>query len=145
MDSIDVARVRDLLGRISEAVWQLRALGEATEADFLGDYRNPASAKYLLIVASEAAIDVCSHLLARGSGRAPDSYADCFTRLADLGAVDGDLAARLGRMARFRNLLVHVYWQVDDRRVYQIIHENLGDLDVYCAQVARWVGADVIR
>jgi uncharacterized protein YutE (UPF0331/DUF86 family) len=48
-------------------------------------------------------------------------------------------------VARVRDLLVHLYWQVDDRRVYQIIRENLGDLDAYRAQVARWAGADVIR
>jgi len=141
--SVDLVRLRDLLGRLGDAVRQLRQLAAVSEAEFLADYRNPASAKYLLIVATESAIDVCNHLVARGSGRAPESYADCFARLAELGAIDRHLAGRLGRMARFRNLLVHLYWQVDDRRVYQIIHGDLGDLDVYRTQVAHWVGADL--
>jgi uncharacterized protein YutE (UPF0331/DUF86 family) len=143
VQSVDLPRLRDLLGRLGDAVRQLRELAAATEAEFLADYRNPASAKYLLIVATESAIDICNHLVARCGGGAPDSYVNCFVRLADLGAIDGHLAGRLGRMARFRNLLVHLYWQVDDRRVYQIIREDLGDLEVYRAQVTHWVGADV--
>ena len=32
---------------------------------------------------------------------------------------------------RFRNLLVHVYWDVDYRRVHEAIRENLGDLRAF--------------
>jgi len=38
-------------------------------------------------------------------------------------------------MARFRNLIVHLYWKVDDRRVYQIIRDDLGNLDTFRQQV----------
>ena len=34
-------------------------------------------------------------------------------------------------MARFRNMLVHIYWDVDDERVYTILHENLDDLRAF--------------
>lgn len=40
-------------------------------------------------------------------------------------------------MARFRNLLVHMYFKVDYGQVYRVIHENLGDLRALCAAVAR--------
>jgi uncharacterized protein YutE (UPF0331/DUF86 family) len=43
-------------------------------------------------------------------------------------------------MARFRNLLVHLYWKVDNQRVYQIIQNDLGDLDTFRQQVSAWVG-----
>jgi len=51
-----------------------------------------------------------------------------------------DLANRLKRMARFRNLIVHLYWRVDNRRVYQIIHANLDDLDAFRQKVLAWLG-----
>jgi uncharacterized protein YutE (UPF0331/DUF86 family) len=31
-------------------------------------------------------------------------------------------------MARFRNVLVHLYWTVDYERLYDIIRGDLGDL-----------------
>ncbi len=139
MRDVDSLRIRDLLGNIAEAQGRLRELGQLAEADFLGDYRNTESAKYLLIVATEAAIDVCNHIVARQGGRAPDEYAECFVILADLKVVEPRLAQRLKNMARFRNLLVHVYWKVDNQRVYQIIQNDLGDLDSFRQQVSAWL------
>lgn len=49
--------------------------------------------------------------------------------------IDPDLAKRLGAMARFRNLLVHVYAPVDDRRLLQVLREDLGDVDAYIRAV----------
>jgi len=139
MRDIDLLRIRDLLGNIAEAQGRLRELGQLPEAEFLADYRNTESAKYLLIVATEAAIDLCNHIVARQGGRAPQDYADCFAILADLKVIKPDLAKRLKQMARFRNLLVHLYWRVDNQRVYQIIQDDLGNLDAFRQQVSAWL------
>ena len=66
--------------------------------------------------------------------------ADCFGILAGLSVMTPELAERLKRIARFRNLIVHLYWQVDNRRVYQLIQHDLDDLDVFRQQVLDWSG-----
>ena len=38
-------------------------------------------------------------------------------------------------MARFRNLLVHVYWKVDNRQVHDALRKNLGDLRAFSAAI----------
>jgi len=128
MSPINLERVRQRLGSIAEAESRLAQLGALAEVEFLADFRNTESAKYLLVTAVEAAIDLCNHLVAKQGGRSPQDYADCFQVLAELGVIGGDFAQRLSQMARFRNLLVHLYWQVDNQRVYQIIQNNLSDL-----------------
>jgi uncharacterized protein YutE (UPF0331/DUF86 family) len=40
-------------------------------------------------------------------------------------------------MARFRNLLVHVYWNVDYDRVFDVLEHDLGDLTQFAETVAR--------
>ena len=140
MRDVDPIRVRDLLGGIADALRRLRELGLQSEDEFLADFRNTESAKYLLIVAAEAAIDICNHIVARRSGRAPEDYADCFAVLVDLKVIAPELAERLQRMARFRNLLVHLYWRVDNRRVYEVIRDDLGDLDAFSKQVLTTLG-----
>jgi uncharacterized protein YutE (UPF0331/DUF86 family) len=40
-------------------------------------------------------------------------------------------------MARFRNLLIHGYLRVDDRRVVEILRTRLDDLDAFRSQAAR--------
>jgi uncharacterized protein YutE (UPF0331/DUF86 family) len=134
--SVDPIRVRERLGIITDAQRRLQELGGLSADDFLADFRNTESAKYLLIVATEAAIDLCNHIAARQGGRSPDSYADCFTVLAELGIIENVLAGHLRQMARFRNFLVHLYWQVDNRRIYDVLQQNLADLSDFRAQVA---------
>jgi hypothetical protein len=58
----------------------------------------------------------------------PGSYADIFRVLRDEGSVDEELAERLVAMARFRNLLVHAYADVDEDRVLRILHTSLSYL-----------------
>ena len=57
--------------------------------------------------------------------------------------IDRALTARLVRMARFRNLLVHVYTRVDDVQVYRVLQEDLDDFDRYLESVGRYLKADL--
>ena len=38
-------------------------------------------------------------------------------------------------MAKFRNLLVHVYWKVDYRQVHAAMRENLEDLRAFAGEI----------
>lgn len=143
MGRINADRLRELAGYLRDALRQLRDVGAVPVETFVADRRTVHSAKYLLVVATEAALDICNHLAARKGGRSPADYADCIAILDEIGAIDSGLRARLVRMARFRNLLVHLYGRVDDREVHRVIREDLGDLEEYLRMVARFVEADL--
>jgi uncharacterized protein YutE (UPF0331/DUF86 family) len=51
--------------------------------------------------------------------------------LVDEGLIEPELADRLMAMARFRNVLVHLYADVDEERVLRILRESLTDLDQF--------------
>jgi uncharacterized protein YutE (UPF0331/DUF86 family) len=137
--TVDRKRIQELLGIINDSLYKLRQLSRVSQAEFLEDFRNTESAKYLFVKATEAAIDICNHLVSRIGGRAPRDYADCFAVLGELHVISPDLTRRLKQMARFRNLIVHLYWQVDDARVYEILQDDLGDLDEYQTQIAKYL------
>jgi uncharacterized protein YutE (UPF0331/DUF86 family) len=136
---VNIDRLRELAGYLRDACRQLHELGKLEEAEFLSDAKTVNSAKYLLIVATEAALDICGHVVAKRGGRSPEDYADCMRILGELGVLDEDLRMRMGKMARFRNLLVHLYWKVEDRGVYRVLRERLGDFDEYLGAVGRFV------
>jgi len=46
-------------------------------------------------------------------------------------------------MARFRNLLVHRYWEVDPQRVLLYARENLDDMEAFLIQVGQWLGQEL--
>lgn len=143
MREINLDRLRDLAGHLRNAIRQLGELGQASREAFLRDARTINSAKYLLIVATEATLDICNHLAARRGGRSPDDYADCIAILAEIGAIDEKLKVRLVRMARFRNLLVHLYAKVDNSEVYRIVREDLGDFERYLASISQYLKAQL--
>jgi uncharacterized protein YutE (UPF0331/DUF86 family) len=140
---VNLDRIRELAGHLRDAVRQLRALGQAPRETFVADPLATNAAKYLLIVAAEAALDICNHLAARRGARSPEDYADCMAIMAEIGVIDTRLGTRLMRLARFRNLLVHLYARVDDGEVHRVIREELGDLERYLAGVGRYLDAEI--
>jgi uncharacterized protein YutE (UPF0331/DUF86 family) len=143
VSEVNLDRLRELAGHVRDSVRQLRELGQPPREVFLAEARSVNSAKYLLIVATEAALDICNHLAARRGARSPEDYADCMAIMAEIGVIDDDLKARMMRMARFRNLLVHLYARVDDAEVHRVIRENLVDLERYLGSVGRYLKSEV--
>jgi len=42
-------------------------------------------------------------------------------------------------MARFRNLLVHLYWEVNNQRVYEILQKDLDDFDLFLEKLGKYL------
>ncbi len=127
--------VRARCNEIEESVQRLEALAARPLADFLADGDAKDVACYRLLVAIEAALALCYHVSARHLRKTPEDYAGCFAILGEAGILAPDLTERLQRMARFRNLLVHVYWTVDHGQVHEVIGRNLGDLRAFAAAI----------
>jgi uncharacterized protein YutE (UPF0331/DUF86 family) len=113
------------------------------DEQFWGNELHLDSVKLHLIQAIEDAASICTHLIARLGGVAPAAYAECFASLHQRGILDASLAERLQAMARFRNLLVHRYWQVDDQQVLRIAREQVTDLLEFLRQVGEYLGETI--
>jgi uncharacterized protein YutE (UPF0331/DUF86 family) len=59
-----------------------------------------------------------------------------FAVLGEAALLPEEMVPRLMAMARFRNLLVHVYERMDDRRVVEILPTRLGDSDKFNEHIA---------
>ena len=129
--------IRQRAKEIRHTLAVLQGYAELPQEAFLAATETVDAAKYRLIVAIEASISMCTHLAARLARRTPESYSECFAILAEAGLLPPDLAQRLGRMARFRNLLIHLYWQIDDSRVWQVLQNDLNDLEEYLVAVGQ--------
>ena len=131
MPEYNVDRIRQIMGEINAALRKLAGYAEISEGEFLSNPEKVDSAKYNLIVAIEGAMDICNSIVARAGGRAPKDHADCFEVLGELDFLEDELVERLKRMARFRNLLVPLYWKVDDKKIHQILKEDICDIRDY--------------
>jgi len=136
---INHSLIKERISEIRQAIEGLKSLAALEKNEFLGDLNWCDSAKYKLIVAIEAAISICNHIAARKFKKAPESYADCFLMLGDLKVISKELSEKLSNMAKFRNMLVHIYWQIDNEKVYEILNNNLIDLEDYIKELKKFI------
>ena len=76
-------------------------------------------------------------MIASENYRFPRDNADSFAVLVEHGILAADSRETLAAMARFRNRLVHLYWEIEDARVHQYLQEGLGDLEGFGEAIAR--------
>ena len=117
-----------------EKLFELRTINKN---EFISDFRNSNSAKYLLQVSIECCLDIANHIIASEKFRSPDDYADSFRVLNEQKIVSDSLIDRLIEMAKFRNRIVHVYWEVDEDLVYDIIQNYLNDFELFIQAILK--------
>jgi uncharacterized protein YutE (UPF0331/DUF86 family) len=134
---VDARRVAVLLDRIRAEVSALRRSGARPTDELFDDPDALPALKYRLVVAIEAATDVADHLIASEGFRLAAGYADSFRSLEEAGVLPSYLAASLADAARFRNLLVHRYADIDDGRVIEIVRNRLTELEAFVDLIAQ--------
>lgn len=139
MTRFNIDRIRYLIGEINSAFYKLEKIRKISQEEFLKSQEKIDSSKYNLIVIIEGAIDICNHIVARAGGRAPTDYGDCFVILGELGILSPELVEKLKKMAKFRNLLVHLYWKVDNQRVFNIIQKDINDIKLFLQAIKRFI------
>lgn len=138
---VDEDRLRRLLSRIEEGQAQLDRLAAMERATLGGDRDRLASVKYHFVVTIEACVDIAHHLIASERLRAPRDNADSFGALQEAGLVEEALARKLALAVRFRNRLVHVYWDVDDELVLDYLRDERPIFSQLACAVAALLGA----
>jgi uncharacterized protein YutE (UPF0331/DUF86 family) len=133
-------KVRKITSEILTSLERLEELKGLPKDVFLSDPHKIGSAKYSFVVAIEGIIDLCNHIIAKNGFRTPEDYADTFRVMAERGAFDEEFTNILIQMARFRNRLVHIYWEVDDNELYRIVQSRLQDIRDFLKNIGRFIG-----
>jgi uncharacterized protein YutE (UPF0331/DUF86 family) len=42
-------------------------------------------------------------------------------------------------MVKFRNMLVHLYWKIENDRLYKYLKENLGDFEAFKEAIRKYL------
>lgn len=75
-------------------------------------------------------------ILSPGKGlHRAEEYSQYFKTLGREGVIDAGLAESLADMAKFRNLIVHRYAEIELEKVYNLLSKNLDDFREYAKQV----------
>ena len=136
---MDTTPIVARLSVIANSVNALKELQKLTFDEFATDYILNASVERHFQVAIQAALDIGSMLLTERSAQVPANYADVFTELASLGILPPDFAQKLVGMAKFRNVLVHLYLEIDLKKVYYYLQNDLADFERFATYISKFI------
>jgi len=83
---------------------------------------------HAMLVSIQAAIDVSMHLISQNNLGRPATYRETFDILSRAGLIPEELAADLSDLAGLRNVLVHIYWDLNLDEIYGILQNDLKTL-----------------
>ena len=129
--NVNLSLLCQRFGEIRDSISTLRRYSDVTVKEFLINETVVAASKYTLLTAIEAAILISTYLTDEAMPQTPDDYAGCFTALASNGIISEALSERLNDLASFRYMLEHLYDQVDDSQLWEILRCDLGDMEEY--------------
>jgi uncharacterized protein YutE (UPF0331/DUF86 family) len=138
---VDAEQVENRLERLEAMLEQLEEVRGAGEEAYLVDPRQRLATERLLQLSIQICIDLAAQVVSEQSAAPPSSYSDVFKILGDKGIISPEIAARLENAARQRNLLVHLYMEIDDRAVFASL-AFLDDLREFATIVGRLAEAD---
>lgn len=128
-------RIKDHLKRLNQYYLQLVEIREKPFDEFIkSDIYQDASERRLQI-AVESCLNIGNRLISilqfEKPVRTPESYADIFKIMQELKIIEPEFSKRLIEMAKYRNRLVHLYWDLDPEKTYQILQNNIDDLKLF--------------
>ncbi len=124
------------LGKLEEALRQLRQVRDRGRGAFLADRELQAATERWLHIACEAALDLAHHLISDRGWRTPATYREAFQILREEDVLGEERARQMAAWAALRNVLVHLYLDVDHNRVFEILVQDLDQLEFYAREIA---------
>ena len=132
---IDKQKIESLFKELDTYLKEVKQLSLLSEVEYLNNVRNIYSGRYLLQISIETCINIGNHIISREALGIPKDYADTFRILQSNNIISTSLLERLILMTRFRNRIVHLYWDIDDKLVLEIIKNNYEDFINYRTEI----------
>lgn len=136
---IDKEKIKQRFSEINEAINNAKDLVKLSDNEFWSKKDNIAAVKYYLLQAIEAVGGVCVHIAAKKFNKGVSAFGECFEIMEKEGVLEKSLADKLRKMAKFRNKLIHRYWEIEDKNILEYTKKDLGDFEDFIRAVDKLV------
>jgi uncharacterized protein YutE (UPF0331/DUF86 family) len=138
-------RIKEHLKFLNKYYLLLKDVRKKQYKDFEKDAILQGSSERFLQLSIESCLNIGNRLISLEQFNkptdTPETYADIFIQLKNIGVIDSSFCDRFVKMAKFRNRLVHLYWEIDKKKVYEIIRDNLEDFKLFEQNVVKFLKA----
>lgn len=108
---------------------QLKTFPDITIDDYKSNWKTQRIVERTLQIMIETCVDIATHIISDGGMRAPTSYSDTFKVLFEHNIINSELFTTMEKMAKFRNVVVHQYEEINAEIVMLILKKHLGDFE----------------
>jgi uncharacterized protein YutE (UPF0331/DUF86 family) len=136
---IDKDLIYRKLSRLNMYLDRLSPLAQKSFDQYLSNPMFKDSAERLIQLIVECASDINGHVVVESGKRPPEDYTSSFVRAAEVGLISRELADRIKGSGGMRNILVHEYMEIDDKKVYETIPVAIKDYKEYIKQVNKFL------
>ena len=113
---------------IDDNLEKLKTLSGLSRNEFMADFIYLDATVRILQTSIQALVDISRYVIRSLGLPSADAYRQVPVVLADAGYFDQTSTAIYDEMVKFRNLVVHHYYRVNPEEIYNILTENLSDL-----------------
>lgn len=134
---VDRDKLRAKIAFIETNLRRLKRIAALPVEEFTEESNAFHAAIRLLQVSIEAMLDIGNHIIAQERLGIPKTYGEVFELLGKGGVIPSDFVATGRQMARFRNRAVHLYADISEGEVYNILQNHLGDFQRFISFIVR--------
>ena len=117
----------------------LRSYKSVTEERLEDDYKLRSAIERNFHLAIESALDIGEIIISTEGFEKPEDYRSVIVILERHKVIPSDFAERFIEAVSFRNILVHMYEEVDIRELHHCLQNNLGDFNDFARYIARYI------
>jgi len=136
---IDKILIEKKLRRIEDFLRELRSVQVGSFDEFKANTVVKRFVERNIELSVEQMVDVCKHFVARLDLKEPETYAECFAHLARAGVIPENVVPTFQSMIRFRNMLIHIYDNVDDKVTFDIYTGRLEDFTLFVRTIREYL------
>lgn len=129
--NIDRNLIINRFKKMDELLKNLEEIKKYSEKEFQSNFLLYLSAQRALETCINICIDIGNHILSLNKNGKPETYSDIFVELSKLNIITAELEAKLIKMTKFRNLLGHLYMDINNEILYEILQDNLNDFNLF--------------
>jgi len=137
---INKSLIQNRLSLLDAYLKELKEIAKMERTSFLSSPVFSAAAESYLRRSLECIFDIGRHILAKtGNIDLATEYKSIAKGLGEKGIIDAALTEKMIMMAGYRNRIVHMYNEINNEELYDILTNDLQDLEKFKAEIKSYL------
>lgn len=125
--------------RFKKAVEHLDNLSEMNPREVVKDYTLLSSLERNIQIAVEFIIDLSNYILSEVVGEVPDTYKEIVAKIGSICGVEESLVKEIKGVIGLRNIIVHLYADIDYDLVLGELRNIIDNLSMYISELFKCI------